>query len=117
MRKLCIAVAGILIAGSLGSPRVIADPSATAVRKSVQMTTSLDFQPRTVTIHRGDKVKWVNSSNGIHHTTTSNTGLWNSKDMAPGETFTRTFMKAGTFRYRCKYHKGSGMRGKVVVQP
>jgi plastocyanin len=39
---------------------------------------------------------------------------FDSGDVAPSKTFTRTFSTAGTFAYRCNIHQY--MTGSVVVQ-
>lgn len=69
------------------------------------------FKPKTVTISKGTKIKWVNRGEAIH-TTTSTKGLWD-ETVSPGESYTRTFRKARTFRYYCTFHEG--MTGKIVV--
>jgi plastocyanin len=69
------------------------------------------FSPSTVTIHKGDKVKWTNQG-AVTHTTTSDTGLWN-KTLNAGATFTRTFNQLGTFKYHCNIHPT--MKGTVKV--
>jgi plastocyanin len=71
------------------------------------------FRPRTITVSRGTRVRWVNRGS-VNHTSTSNTGLWNSGTIAPGDSFSRVFRRAGTFRYHCTIH--TDMRGRVVVQ-
>lgn len=72
----------------------------------------LSFSPSSITINIGDTVTWTNTDT-IIHTTTSNTGLWDSGVMAPGATFSHTFTQAGTFNYLCTTH---GFTGIVVVQ-
>jgi plastocyanin len=69
------------------------------------------FNPSLVTINVGDTVTWTNTDS-ITHTTTPNTGLWDSGFVAPGESFSHTFTQAGTFDYRCTIH---GFTGRVVV--
>ncbi len=70
------------------------------------------FRPRSVTIQRGTRVRWVNRGNNPH-TTTSDRGLWDSGILEPGESFTRRFRRAGTFRYHCEIHPG--MTATIVV--
>ncbi|HXF74149.1 MAG TPA: hypothetical protein VNO79_16275, partial [Actinomycetota bacterium] len=45
------------------------------------------FRPRSVTIQRGTRVRWVNRGDNPH-TTTSDRGLWDSGILEPGESFT-----------------------------
>jgi len=70
------------------------------------------FRPRSVTIQRGTRVRWV-SRGSNPHTTTSDTGLWDSGILSPGDAFSRRFRRAGTFRYHCEIHVG--MTARIVV--
>ena len=73
------------------------------------------FSPDTVTVNVGDTVRWTNT--GIHmHTTTSNTGVWDSGLMANGATFEFQFNIAGSFPYHCTPH-ATIMNALVIVQP
>ena len=74
-----------------------------------------DFVPATVTINVGDTVVWTNDATDPH-TSTSDTGLWDSGSMGPGATFSHTFNSAGSFAYHCTFHESLGMVGTVVVQ-
>jgi len=70
------------------------------------------FDPATLNVQVGTTVRWTN--NGKHpHTVTSNDGKWDSGDLAPGASYTVTFMTAGTYRYHCTHHKG--MEGTIIV--
>ncbi len=69
------------------------------------------FAPATITIDRGDRVKWVNKDS-VTHTTTSNDGDWDST-MSAGDSFTRRFRQEGTFRYHCTIHPE--MTGTIIV--
>lgn len=101
------AVLGVVLAG-VGVAAPAADAATT---KTVSMTSGRRFVPASLTVPRGTVVKWKNTS-FFTHTTTSSTGLWN-KAVAPGTSFSRTFSKKGTFRYRCTIH--AGMTGTVTV--
>jgi plastocyanin len=93
----------------------------------VRMTSGMDFDPATVQIEPGDRVRWINDS-ALTHTTTSGTGnadpdkgvLWDQA-LAPfdgtgsPETYEREFGTSGTFRYFCRIHDSMGMKGTVVV--
>jgi len=78
------------------------------------------FVPESLNVARGDMVTWVNRG-AVQHTSTSGTdgipdGRWDSPAMAPGDSFQRVFDSTGTFPYYCRFHAGSGMKGKIVVQ-
>lgn len=70
------------------------------------------FRPQKISVTKGTRVRWVNKDS-VSHTTTAKGGQWDSGSLATGEAFTRTFKKAGTFRYYCSIHPS--MVGKVVV--
>jgi plastocyanin len=74
---------------------------------------SLSFDPPQLTIATGDTVKWTLVSGT--HTTTSDTGVWNSPTMnQPGATFSFTFQNSGSFPYHCAVH-GFIMSGTIIV--
>ena len=75
------------------------------------------FAPKTITIAAGTTVIWPNTGQAPH-TSTSDTGLWDSGQKAAGESFSFTFREAGTFPYYCSLHGepgGVGMAGTVIV--
>lgn len=70
------------------------------------------FRPRTLEVRKGARVVWRNRGSRPH-TTTSNSGLWDSGTLNPGQIFNRRFRKVGRFRYLCEIH--DGMTGRIVV--
>jgi LPXTG-motif cell wall-anchored protein len=87
---------------------------APAWAASVSMV-DFNFSPATVTIKVGDSVTWTNNATDPH-TSTSDTGVWDSGTVNPGASFTHTFNSAGTFPYHCSFHVSLGMVGTVIVQ-
>ena len=83
---------------------------AAVVTKTVTVR-DFAFTPKTITIHRGQAVKWVNKD-PITHTTTSNTMVWNHV-LAPSKSFTFVFKKPGRYPYHCSIH--TFMKATVVV--
>src|SRR6185437_11377816 len=71
-----------------------------------------DFAPATLTIPVGTIVQWTNQGQDMH-TTTSDSGAWDSGTLTNGKTFSFTFTKAGTFAYHCNFH--AAMHGTIVV--
>jgi plastocyanin len=71
------------------------------------------FNPATVVIMKGDSVKWTNVDQ-ITHTSTSDTGKWDSGDLTHGQTFEFKFTNTGRFPYHCTYHPLT-MKGTVRV--
>jgi plastocyanin len=99
------------------------------------------FTPKTVTIKVGTAVHWTNLGPSAH-TTTSDTGLWDSGLLAAGTgggggsggggggyngapammagAFTFTFTQPGTYTYHCTSHPPSmypNFTGTVTVTP
>ncbi len=106
-------------------------PAEEAVRAAeVTMTNDLTFQPRTVRIKAGETVTWRNTSNLVHTVTADPelasdpssiklpTGAepFNSGDLQPGQTFSRTFEVAGEYNYFCIPHESAGMLGTIIVE-
>lgn len=73
------------------------------------------FAPTPLTVPVGTTVVWTNQDTA-GHTTTSDTGLWDSGTAAPlkkGDTFKFTFDHVGTFPYHCMIHPN--MLGVITV--
>jgi plastocyanin len=85
--------------------------AATTTTKKVKII-DFAFSPKTITISKGTRVRWTNTGS-VGHTSTSNTGKWDSGTIAAGDSFSRVFKKAGTFLYHCSIH--SSMKGKIIV--
>jgi hypothetical protein len=64
---------------------------------------NLAFTPAALTVEVGTIVRWVNRDTPPH-TTTSDTGVWDSSILRPGQSFAFTFEQAGTFAYHCDIH-------------
>lgn len=107
-RWITLAVASVVAAASLVPAASPAAGASARVRAKDNF-----FAPRTITVQKGSRVRWVNRG-GNPHTTTSTRGLWD-KDIPVGGAAGRVFNKRGTFRYVCTIHEDLGMRGKVVV--
>lgn len=71
------------------------------------------FSPVTITIAAGTTVTWTNND-GAAHTVTSDSGTFDSGNIANGKTYSRTFSETGTFAYHCAIH--SSMKATVIVQ-
>jgi len=78
-------------------------------------TSDKGFTPNTITVVLGvnSTIVWTNND-GSPHTVTSNGGIFDSGNMAPGQSFSYTFTSTGTFAYHCTYHPW--MTGTVVVK-
>jgi plastocyanin len=74
---------------------------------------NISFHPASLTIHRGDSVKWLWRDEGIEHNVTFHG--FHSRTQGAGS-YTVRFTRRGTFNYRCTIHASQGMVGKVVVR-
>jgi plastocyanin len=91
------------------TPQASSTPGSTTVDVSIQ---AYAFQPQNVTIVQGTTVRWTNNDNAPH-TTTSDTGVWNSPTLSQGQSFQFTFNTPGTYTYHCDVHHG--MTGTITV--
>jgi len=109
VRRAAVAWAATLIVacGLLALPLV-----AFAATSAVNIQNSA-FAPPTTTIKVGDTVTWTNRD-AFSHTSTSDTGAWNTGVITAGASGSFTFTSAGTFAYHCSIH--SFMKGTVIVQ-
>lgn len=108
MRRAAVAWAAALVmcCGLLALPLVaLGATSAVTIQNSA-------FNPPTTIVHIGDVVRWTNAD-AFGHTSTSDTGVWNTGVIAAGGSGSFTFTSAGTFAYHCAIH--TFMKGTVTV--
>lgn len=74
---------------------------------------NMAFNPTTLTVAVNTTVKWTNKD-GVTHTVTSDSSLFNSGNIASNGTYSHQFTTKGTYPYHCTVH--SMMTAKVVVQ-
>jgi plastocyanin len=73
---------------------------------------SMAFNPATISVNAGTTIQWTNKD-GVPHTVTSNTSLFDSGTINNNGTYSHLFSTAGTFAYHCTFH--SSMTATVVV--
>ncbi|HTA04836.1 MAG TPA: plastocyanin/azurin family copper-binding protein [Solirubrobacteraceae bacterium] len=103
------AVPTIALAGSHSQTT----PTAQAAATHTVSLSGFSFHPSSLTIKRGDSVRWSWNIPKSEHNVTfrsvhSHTGSSGS--------LTVKFPNAGTFSYVCTVHVSKGMKGKVVVR-
>jgi plastocyanin len=79
--------------------------------------TNVKFEPKKLTVTEGTTVTW-NNTEGVH-TIKSDTDVFISTTLSPGEKFSYQFTKAGTYPYHCTFHGARGgdrMAGTIVVK-
>lgn len=72
------------------------------------------YSPASVTISAGQSVTWTNNDTVAHTVTAKDRDALQSGTLQPGDTFTKTFDKPGTYEYFCEFH--SNMSGVVIVK-
>ncbi len=74
---------------------------------------NIRFHPPTLSIHRGDSVKWVWRDGTTEHNVTFHG--FHSRTQAGGS-YTVRFTRSGTFAYHCTIHVAEGMKGNIIVR-
>jgi plastocyanin len=72
------------------------------------------FGPPELSVAAGTTVTWTNADS-FDHTATGRDGVFDSGELAQGQSFSFTFDTAGTFAYICNIHPS--MSGTVTVTP
>jgi plastocyanin len=112
MRTKTLGVLIAIAAGAMILLPTLAFGGARAASTHTVTLKNLEFHPRTVSIHRGDSVKWLWRDGETEHNVTGHG--FRSRTQSSGS-FTVRFTHSGTFNYRCTIHAAEGMTGKVVV--
>jgi plastocyanin len=70
------------------------------------------FSPSSLSVHAGTRVTFTNRDTATH-TFTANGGLFDSGDVASGQSYGFTFTRVGSYAYHCQIH--SSMTGTITV--
>lgn len=117
----------LLLHGNLAPLPAAAQAPPVAI---VRMSDAPSFEPAEIRIRSGQTVTWENVSSYIHTVTDdpslaenpANSELpegaapWDSGEIRPGQSFSKSFGVPGTYRYFCKPHESAGMVGVIVVE-
>ncbi|QBC33638.1 cupredoxin family copper-binding protein [Pandoraea sp. XY-2] len=87
---------------------VCAEPAAHTVTID-----SMQYAPPDLTVKVGETVMWVNHD-PYPHTVSAQSGGFDSKDIAPGESWRFTATRKGSFPYFCRFHRT--MKGTLRVE-
>jgi plastocyanin len=90
-----------------------AGAAAAAPQVHTVVIEGMRYQPEGLTVAPGDTVVWINRDM-VPHTATSESGRFDSSEIAPGKTWTHTVRSTGEFSYLCTYHPS--MKGVVRVR-
>jgi halocyanin-like protein len=75
---------------------------------------NLAFSPPAVKVDTGTEVTWEWTGNGNHNVVAKDDSF-KSGSLQKSGTWSKTFDSDGTYAYYCFPHKGSGMKGVVIV--
>jgi plastocyanin len=106
-RKPWIAVVAAVLAFGPGLARAAPPPV-------IVMIDNFSFDAQTVTVVPGQEVTWVNADDAPHTVVAEDGKSFRSRTLDTGDSFSFTFMSAGTYGYFCSVHPH--MTGKVVVK-
>jgi amicyanin len=99
--------------GSQNTGTSTTNQSAPTSAQSMSVTISnMAFNPAEISVKAGTTVTWTNNDS-IAHTVTSDTGVFDSKALNPGQSYSFVFATPGTFTYHCSIHPS--MKAGVVV--
>ena len=108
LRKL----SAVAVAASLATAVAVV-PAQAGYGKTVSVKNNA-FSPGSVSIRKGEKVTWKWTQGGVAHNVTPATGGSGSATSSKkGFTFSKTFAKAGTFKYICTIHSSMKVTVKV----
>jgi plastocyanin len=92
--------------------------AVTHAKKTVNITTTFQFTPSTLTITAGTTVTWKNATTVSHTVTSDDSKSFDSGTANPiaaqSGTFSFTFSTPGTFAYHCEIHPF--MKATIIVQ-
>jgi plastocyanin len=111
-------------------PIVLFDPAGPSV---IEMTPSMAFLPRELSVEVGELVIWKNVSRMTHSVNTiadrckteegrnwvkvpSGAVAFFSGEIKPDDEYRLRFAEPGTYQYLCTFHEDHVMRGTIVVQ-
>lgn len=97
---------------SVSTPATGGTPERTRTVHTVVME-NVQFSPAVLTVHRGERIVWVNRDL-FPHTVTSPTKAFDSGSIAPSGSWSFTPRKAGSYPYGCTFHPV--MKGTITVQ-
>jgi plastocyanin len=102
----------IVATGAVGA--AVAVVPAQAVSSKTVSVKNNAFSPKTVKISKRGKVVWKWTQGGVPHNVTPANGSAGSKTSSKkGFAYSKTFRKAGTFRYVCTIHDSMKVAVKV----
>jgi len=106
-RAAALCVPLLALRGAGATPPAKPGKTFTVTMENVQYT------PAHLTVHRGDRIVWVNKDL-FPHTVTATDKAFDSGSIAVSKSWTYRARKAGTFTYTCSFHPT--MKAQIEVQ-
>jgi plastocyanin len=91
----------------------LAGVSNAAAKTYLIVIEQMRFDPPVLTVHRGDRVMWVNKDL-FPHTASAMSKAFDSRKIAPNASWTYVARETGSYPYLCTLH--ATMHGTVIVQ-
>lgn len=112
-RRVLVATLGLGLAGLFPAIHAMAAEQRPEPRQHTVTIDATSYSPKTLTVHVGDTIVWVNDDL-FPHTVTAKTGRFDSGDIAAGKSWTYTVKAEGLFAYFCTYH--TTMKGTLRIR-
>ena len=100
----------IFLAAALVATAALGNAATTATAVHIKDDA---YNPKTLTIHPGDTVLFVNDDDDAH-TVTATDGSFDSKGLDTHQSWQHKFSKPGSYAYFCELHPF--MKGTIVVK-
>jgi plastocyanin len=101
---------------TLGILLACATMGAAAAARAAEHTVVIDglqFRPAELTVHRGERIVWLNKD-PLPHSVTADSKLFDSGSIAAAGSWSYIAGKRGEYAYHCIFHPT--MQGKIRVQ-
>jgi plastocyanin len=98
---------------SYGAPAA-SSPSAASGTAVAATIKNFAYAPNPIEVAVGTKVTWTNDDSTQHTVTGSDQTVIKSPVLNPGDAYSVTFTKPGSYDYHCEFH--ANMHGTVVVK-
>jgi len=97
-------------ATSTGNAAAPAAADSVAARVEIRQ---IAYTVKTVRIHAGQSVEWINRD-PLQHTVTGDNGKWSSPLISEGQRYVQRFDQPGRYKYHCLPHPQ--MQAVVIVE-
>jgi plastocyanin len=101
-----------ILAAALLALSLIASATAAPGKSYTITIENMQFNPPQLTVHRGDRIVWVNKDL-FPHTATADK-IFNSGSIAANASWSYIAATRGDFAYGCTFHPT--MKGRITVQ-